>query len=67
MKTIPNRTEPIAAEEIAQLTESGNEISHFFTGSGHMMLPIHTLAEGETYSNPRTLRKPHPASYNSSR
>jgi len=40
MKSTRSRTKPIAAEEIAQLAEKGEDVSRFFTGSGRLMPPF---------------------------
>ena len=40
MKNTHSRTKAVAAEEIAQLAESGEDVSRFFTGSGRMKPPI---------------------------
>jgi hypothetical protein len=40
MKSTRSRTKAIAAEQIAQLADKGENISHFFTGSGHRMPPL---------------------------
>jgi hypothetical protein len=40
MKSTPSRTKVIAAEQIAQLADKGDDVSHFFTGSGHRMPPL---------------------------
>jgi hypothetical protein len=40
MKSTHSRTKAIAAEKIAQLAESGQDVSRFFTGAGRMMPPI---------------------------
>ncbi len=40
MKSTHSRSKTIAAEEIAQLADSGQEVSRFFTGTGRMMPPV---------------------------
>jgi hypothetical protein len=40
MKSMHSRTKTVAADEIAQLAESGEDVSRFFTGAGRMMPPI---------------------------
>ncbi len=40
MKSTHSRTKTVAAEQIAQLADSGEDVSRFFTGSGRMMPPI---------------------------
>jgi len=41
MKSTHNRTKAIAAEEIAQRADSGEDVSRFFTGAGRRMRPMH--------------------------
>ena len=40
MKTKSSRTKTVSAEEIAQLADSGKDMSRFFTGKGRMMPAI---------------------------
>jgi len=40
MKSTHSRTKSVAAEQIAQLADSGRDVSRFFTGAGRMMPPI---------------------------
>jgi hypothetical protein len=42
MKRTHSRTKAIAAEQIAQLADKGEDVSHFFTGSGRRMPPLQT-------------------------
>jgi hypothetical protein len=41
MKNTHSRTKTIAAEQIAQLADNGEDVSRFFTGSGRKMPPLH--------------------------
>lgn len=40
MKSSHKRQKPAVAEEIARLADQGKDVSHFFTNSGRMMVPI---------------------------
>jgi hypothetical protein len=42
MKSTRSRTKTVAAEQIAQLADGGQDISRFFTGSGRMMPAVQT-------------------------
>jgi hypothetical protein len=40
MKSTHSRKRPVAAEEIANLADKGENVSRFFTGKGRMMTPV---------------------------
>jgi hypothetical protein len=40
MPKTPESPEPLTADEIADLADSGEDISRFFTGNGKMMPPV---------------------------
>ena len=40
MNSTRKRKKPVAAETIARLADNGQDVSRFFTNSGHMMGPI---------------------------
>jgi hypothetical protein len=40
MKSKHSRTKTVSAEEVAQLADSGKDVSRFFTGTGRMMRAI---------------------------
>ena len=40
MKNTPHKKKPASAESLARMTDSGKDVSRFFTNSGRMMKPI---------------------------
>jgi hypothetical protein len=40
MKKTPRKKKPVSAEAIARMADHGEDVSRFFTNSGHMRKPI---------------------------
>jgi hypothetical protein len=40
MKNIPSRAKAVPAERIAELADSGEDVSGYFTGTGRLMAPL---------------------------
>jgi hypothetical protein len=45
MKNTRKQKRPVSAENIARLADKGQDVSRFFTNTGHMMSPIQQVAD----------------------
>jgi len=45
MKNTRKQKRPVSAENIARLADKGQDVSRFFTNTGHMMSPIQRVAD----------------------